>query len=186
MGYLFLIFLSLALNAHTPLEQLINGNDRYARDQLLHADHSIDRRAELVAGQAPFATIVSCSDSRVTPEIIFDQGVGDLFVVRVAGNVVGPIELDSIDYSVKVLGSQLIFVLGHESCGAVNAVLENKTDGIKHVAVLIKPAIKKNVDLETAIKENVKYVVANLQKRLKVECVGGYYHLESGKIEILH
>src|SRR5438105_8805589 len=113
------------------LQRLVDGNKRYAQDELLHADHSADRRNSLVQGQNPFATIVGCSDSRVPPEAIFDQGVGDLFVVRIAGNVAGPIELDSIDYSIKVLGASVILVLGHEACGAVNAVIENNAGDIK-------------------------------------------------------
>ena len=176
------------------LQSLIDGNRRYAEDKLLHADHSADRRNALLQGQKPFATIVSCSDSRVTPEIIFDQGVGDLFVVRVAGNVIGPIELDSIDYSVRVLGSSLILVLGHESCGAVQAVMEKNTADIEQIAALIQPALKKSTDLEMAIKANVQYFVASLKKspllkRLmaerKLECVGAYYEIATGNVEIL-
>ncbi|HAB99044.1 MAG TPA: carbonic anhydrase [Parachlamydiales bacterium] len=160
----------------------------------LHADHSADRRNSLLQGQAPFATIVSCSDSRVPPEIIFDQGTGNLFIVRVAGNVAGPIELDSIDYSAKVLGSSLILVMGHESCGAVKAVVEKSTQGIENVAALIQPAVKKTTNLEMAIKANVKYVVAQLKKtpilkqliaEKKLGCVGAYYKIETGSVEIL-
>jgi carbonic anhydrase len=176
------------------LQRLIDGNQRYTQDELLHADHSADRRSALLEGQAPFATIVSCSDSRVIPEILFDQGVGDLFVVRVAGNVVGPIELDSIDYSVRVLGASLILIVGHEMCGAVNAVMEKNTADIEQIAALIQPAVKKAQDLESAIKANVRYSVANLKKspllkRLvaekKLECVGAYYKISEGTIEIL-
>lgn len=176
------------------LQRLQEGNQRYIQDELLHADHSADRRNSLLTGQAPFATIVSCSDSRVIPEVIFDQGIGDLFVVRVAGNVAGPIELDSIDYSVRVLGSSLILVLGHESCGAVKAVLEKNTADIEDVAALIEPAIKKAKDLEMAVKANVKYVVASLQKspllkqrmaEKKLVCIGAYYNLAAGTVEFL-
>lgn len=129
----FLFFLLVLVSfgfGQTPsvaLQRLIDGNGRFSQDELLHADHSA-----LLQGQTPFATIVSCSDSRVIPESIFDQGVGDLFVVRIAGNVVGPVELDSIDFSVKVLGSSLILVLGHESCGAVKAVMQKILLEITH------------------------------------------------------
>jgi len=176
------------------LQRLVDGNRRYAQDELLHADHSADRRNALLQKQNPFATIVSCSDSRVIPEMIFDQGMGDLFVVRVAGNVIGPIELDSIDYSVRVFGSSLIVVLGHASCGAVKAVLEKNTADIEQVAALIQPAVTRTTDLETAIKANVKYAVAQLEtspllKRLiakkKLECFGAYYEISSGRVEIL-
>lgn len=199
MRYLTLLFSATAsfLFAQMPseaLQNLIDGNLRYATDQPLYADHSADRRNSLVEGQAPFATIVSCSDSRVPPEVIFDQGTGDLFVVRIAGNVAGPIELDSIDYSAKVLGVKLILVMGHESCGAVKAVLEKNTKDIEELASLIKPAIKKTDDLETAVKDNVRYVVASLRKspflkqlieKKQLACVGGYYNIATGTVEIL-
>lgn len=194
------IFLLIAIPpgfGQTPseaLQRLIEGNKRFTKDAPLHADHSADRRNSLVQGQAPFATILSCSDSRVSPEILFDQGAGDLFVVRVAGNVVGPVELDSIDFSVKGLGSSLIFVLGHEACGAVKAVLEKNTADIESVAALIQPAVKKTMDLEMAIKANVQSIVSHLKKspllkrfieEKKLECVGGYYNIASGNVEIL-
>jgi carbonic anhydrase len=176
------------------LKRLIEGNLRYAESKPLHADHSKARRNALLKGQAPIATIVSCADSRVPPEIIFDQGTGNLFVVRIAGNVVGPIELDSIDFSVKILGSPLILILGHESCGAVRAVVEKNTQDIEHIAELIDPAVKGIMDLKAAIKANVRYAVSNLQKSpylkkqmadKKLACVGAYYNIASGKIEIL-
>lgn len=177
------------------LQRLVDGNKRYAQDELRHADHSADRRNNLVQRQKPFAVIMGCSDSRVPPEVIFDQGVGELFVVRIAGNVAGPIELDSIDYATKVLGASVILVLGHESCGAITAVIQNNTADIKNVAALIQPAVKNTTDLETAIKANVRYVVANLKKRPlskslidenKLICVGAYYHIQSGEVEILN
>src|SRR5260221_14334167 len=86
------------------LQRLIEGNERYTKDQFISPDRTQERRQEVVLKQNPYAVIVGCSDSRVSPEIIFDQGIGDLFVVRVAGNVVGPVELDSIDYSAIYLG----------------------------------------------------------------------------------
>lgn len=142
----------------------------------------------------PFAIILGCSDARVVPEIIFDQSLGDLFIVRVAGNVVGKIELDSIDFSAKVLGSSLVLVLGHESCGAVNAVMQGETADIKDVAKLIKPAIQGAKSLEEAIKDNVRWTVAYLKKsrilknliaEKKIDCIGAYYHLGSGTVEII-
>ncbi len=183
--------------AQTPkesLDRLVEGNKRYAKDRLLHPNHSTDRREEVKEKQNPFAVILGCSDSRVSPEILFDQGIGDLFVVRDAGNVAGPIELDSIEYSVKYLGSSLILVLGHQSCGAVTAVLDGKTSDIEAVANLIEPAIKGAKTVEEAIKANVRSVVAQLQKaplikklisEKKLACIGAYYHLGSGKVELL-
>lgn len=177
------------------LQKLKEGNLRYARGKPLYANHSADRRTALQQGQTPFATVVSCSDSRVIPEIIFDQGLGEIFVVRIAGNVVGPIELDSIDFSVKILGSSLIVVLGHESCGAVKAVVDQNTQDIEQVAALIKPGVKNIKDLETAVKANVQYFVSKipqssfLHKQIadkKLACIGGYYSLATGKVELLN
>lgn len=182
------------------LQRLISGNERYVNDRLLHPDRTSVRREELRVSQAPFAVILGCSDSRVSPEIIFDQGLGDLFVVRVAGNVVGPLELDSVEFSALYLGSAIIMVLGHENCGAVSAVLQNKTQEIEAVAELIEPAviksrtIKDGNPLENAVKTNVMMVVNQLKlapviKKLiqekKIEVVGGYYHLGSGKVELI-
>ena len=106
------------------ISKLKEGNGRYAGGNLQHPGQTIERRVELAKSQHPFATIVSCSDSRVPPEIVFDQGLGDLFVVRVAGNVIDDHGLGSIEYSVDHLGVRLIVVLGHQSCGAVKAARE--------------------------------------------------------------
>lgn len=195
---LFFILLTssvIALEPWEALDQLIEGNQRYIEDVLEHPNHSSDRRQEMVEGQNPFAVIVGCSDSRVAPEIIFDQGLGDLFIVRVAGNVVGPVEIDSVDYAVKYLGSKVILVMGHESCGAVTAVLNGKTQDIQAVAQLIKPAIRKSKDVEEAIKANVQWTVSLLKKspllqsfltEKKIDIVGAYYHLGSGNVELLN
>ncbi len=189
-----LVAAGFAIEPSEALERLKEGNDRYMKDQLLHPNNSMDRREEIVSGQSPFATIVGCSDSRVSPEIIFDQGLGDLFIVRVAGNVVGPVELDSIDYSVEHLGSNLVVVLGHEACGAVTAVLKGKTEDIEDVAALIRPAIKNIKNVEQATKANVRWIVSKLKEtpvvkdlisRGKVRVVGGYYHLGTGQVELL-
>lgn len=181
------------------LNKLVEGNKRYVKDELQHPNRSLFRRESITAGQTPFAIILGCSDSRVSPEIIFDQGLGDLFVVRVAGNVVGPVELASIDYSALVLLSSLIVVMGHESCGAVTAVLNGQTKGIEAIAKKIAPAIvqssnKPGNPLENAIKDNVRKVVKQLRKsaiiaelitQKKIDVIGGYYHLTSGEVEFL-
>ena len=180
------------------LVRLLEGNERFTKDQLLSPDRSQDRRAATAARQQPFAIIVGCSDSRVPPEVIFDQGIGDLFVVRVAGNVVGPLELDSIEFSVLVNNSSIILVLGHQNCGAVSAVLSHNSRDIKAVAALIEPAIRtvqeNKGSLEAAVKANVRSVVDNLSrieifqepiKAGRLIIVGGYYNLVSGKVEIL-
>ena len=181
-------------NIRAALQRLVDGNRRYVESKFEHPNRSAETRTATAAGQNPFATILGCSDSRASPEIIFDQGIGDLFVVRVAGNVASDIETDSIDYSVIYLGSQLILVLGHESCGAVTAVLNHTTKDIEQVAKLIEPAITSTDTVEAAVKANVRAVVRQLKNtrvisRLinegKVDVVGGYYQLTTGKVELL-
>jgi carbonic anhydrase len=181
------------------LERLVSGNKRYADDKTVCPDRHQERRMALISKQKPFAVIVGCSDSRVSPEILFDQGVGDLFVVRVAGNVVGPLEMDSIDYSVAVLKSSVVLVLGHQSCGAVTAVVNGQTADIQEVAKLIEPAVasvrgKPGDPVENAIKANVKRTVEQLKtskifapliQEQKLKIVGGYYHLENGIVELI-
>lgn len=114
--------------------------------------------------------------------------------MRVAGNVVGPLELDSINYSIKNLGANLIVILGHEACGAVTAVLEGKAADIPAIATLIKPAIQGRKNVKDAVKANVQWVVTNLKKsktisklvlEKKIDCIGAYYDLSTGQVEIL-
>ena len=181
------------------LQKLLEGNERYAKDLLSHSDSSLQRREAVASSQEPFAVILGCSDSRVPPEIVFDQGVGDLFVVRVAGNVVGPLELDSIEYSTKYLKSSLIMVLGHERCGAIKAVLAGKTEEIDQIALLIDPALQecktgKAPVLDQCIQANVRHVVKKIKEdpriskyvlKGQVDVIGGYYDLTTGKVEIL-
>lgn len=182
------------INSKIALERLIAGNKRYSDNLFEHPNRSAETRQAVLEGQTPFATILGCSDSRASPEIIFDQGIGDLFVVRVAGNVAGDIETDSVDYAAIYLGSKLIVVLGHESCGAITAVLNRNTKDIETVARLIEPAIGTAPDVESAVKANVRSVVKQLKntpiisrmiQEEKLDVVGGYYHLKSGKVEFL-
>jgi carbonic anhydrase len=161
------------------------------------------RRAELTKSQHPFAIIVSCSDSRVPPEIVFDEGLGDLFIVRVAGNVLNDEGLGSIEYAVDILGARLIVVLGHQSCGAVDAAMKTiaakgKAPGhIQSLVTAIKPVVNSTPkgDLDTMIKANVKHVVDSLRSStpiLKakvdsgdVQVIGGYYTLDTGAVTFL-
>ncbi len=187
------------LSSQAAFKALMEGNKRFISEKSLHPDRLKERREETAEKQEPFAIIVGCSDSRVAPEILFDQGIGDLFIVRVAGNVVGPLEQDSIDYSALYLHSSLIMVLGHENCGAVKAVLEGTTQDIEAVAKLIEPAVKK-IDgrpgdkLEPVVKANVQAVVEQLKKnrvlsklieKKSIAVVGGYYNFHTGKVEIV-
>jgi len=192
-----------AMSSKKSLERLIQGNERFMAGNPLYPNQEFERRKETVEKQTPFAIVVSCSDSRVPTEIIFDQGIGDIFVVRVAGNVVGPIELDSIEYAADILKSPLIVVLGHQNCGAVKAILEMEKTGvysedIQNIVPFIQPAIQESKGkagdpLANAITANINNVVnylneteilAKLVRENKLEIVGGYYTLEKGKIEI--
>lgn len=110
--------------------ELRAGNDRFVRGEMAHPSQGIDRRAEVSTAQAPFAVIFGCSDSRVAAEIIFDQGLGDVFVVRTAGHVLDTTVIGSIEYGVDVLGASLVVVLGHDSCGAVAAATTALTTGV--------------------------------------------------------
>lgn len=186
-----------AISKVTPeqaLQRLVEGNERYSKDKLLHADSSAERRAAISSRQEPFAVILGCSDSRVPPEIIFDQGVGDLFVVRVAGNVVGPIEIDSMEYAVHNLHSSVIMVLGHENCGAVAAALNGDLAEVNQIGVLLKPVVSECKNVNQCVKANVKYVMNKVKEssliapyiaKGEVEVVGAYYDLNTGKVELL-
>lgn len=190
------IFIGTFLSADPGgLQRLKEGNKRYVQDQLKHPDRTFSRRQALVSKQKPFAVIVGCADSRVAPEILFDQGIGDLFVVRVAGNVIGSTELDSILFATTALGSDTLLVLGHEGCGAVQAVLDDQDAAIPAVAKLIRPAINRQTkSLQSAVKANAlrqkKQLAKNPTiKRLvadgKLTLNAGYYHLKSGEVELL-
>ncbi len=106
---------------------MIAGNNRYLEGNLEHPHQTLERRGDLASGQEPFACVLSCADSRVPPEIVFDQGLGDLFVLRVAGNIVNDMIMGSLEYAVEHLGASLIVVLGHKRCGAVSATVQGGT-----------------------------------------------------------
>ena len=185
------------------ISKLKEGNGRYTTGNLQHPGQTAERRTELAKTQHPFATIISCSDSRVPPEIVFDQGLGDLFIVRVAGNVINDEGLGSVEYSVDHLGTRLILVLGHQRCGAVDAAKQTiaakgKAPGhIQSLVTAIKPAVEATAkdDLETTIKANVKNVVQALRSSTpilkaevdsgKIQVVGGYYSLDTGAVTFL-
>lgn len=185
-----------------PVERLKEGNLRYIKaETICHSDWTA-RRAAQVENQKPFAVIVSCSDSRVPPEFIFDQTLGDLFVVRIAGNLVDDLAVGSVEYAVTVLGAQVIVVLGHSNCGAVKAALDGASfdNHIEEVIQAIKPAISGLKEgsgdrLEQAIIANVRNVKETLKTSKPVlaekiqngslKVVGGYYHLDSGRVDFL-
>ena len=193
-----------AMTPAQALAQLVEGNQRFQHDANGHPHLHVKRRSELAGGQSPFAVILSCSDSRVPPELIFDQGLGGLFVVRLAGNTVTRAGLESIDYAVGHLGTNLIMVLGHESCGAVKGALtecvSKPATGLPEIFANICPAVdqarRKGGDkLESsAIDLNVTDQVKILErsplfkKRVadgSLKIVGARYNLETGKVEII-
>ncbi len=191
--------------AHQALKKLVKGNARFVSGQMKHPNLSAERRAELAKGQSPYAVIVSCSDSRVPPEQVFDAGPGDLFVIRVAGNIVGDDAQASIEYAVGVLNSPLVLVMGHENCGAVGAALKTETEGtafpgaIHDLVESIRPSVQSAMKraegdgvLEAAIQDNAERVVAEVadskpfldqavaEKGVKV--LAARYDLDSGKV----
>jgi len=185
------------------IAKLKEGNGRYTNGKLQHPGQTTERRAELTKDQHPCVVIVSCSDSRVPPEIVFDQGLGDLFVVRVAGNVIDDHSLGSIEYAVDHLGVRLILVLGHQSCGAVKAAKEtiaakSKAPGhIQSLVTAIQPAVEATAkgDLEATVEANVKNVVQAVRTSTpilkpkvdsgEVQVIGGYYSLDTGAVTFL-
>lgn len=203
--YVMIFLLSLGLinsvmayndeNPQSGLERLMEGNKRYREDKTICPARHQERRIASHSKQKPFAIVLGCSDSRVSPELVFDQGVGDLFVVRDAGNIVGESELESIHYSAIHNHSSVIVVLGHEKCGAITAVVENQTQDIQHIAKYIKRALDgKAFTLDKAVEKNIRYGVEMIKKsppiaeRIKngkVMVVGAYYHLKTGEVTLL-
>jgi carbonic anhydrase len=164
------------LSPNDALKRLMEGNDRFVEGKMKPHDF-ISERAELALGQNPFAVIVGCSDSRVAPEIVFDEGLGDLFVVRNAGEVVDDAALGSIEYAIEYLGTTLVVVLGHERCGAVSAaVAGGKVLG--HIAAVLKdiePAVqeakgKPGDPIENAVRAQAVQVARQLQRRRTNPC----------------
>ncbi|WP_413173704.1 carbonic anhydrase [Anabaena azotica] len=183
------------------LKALLDGNERFASRKRRYGHQSYSRLQEVAKGQKPFASILGCADSRVPAEIVFDQGLGDLFVCRVAGNIAAPEEIGSLEYGSLVLGAKVILVLGHERCGAVSATLKGEEVPGKIGSLLeaIKPGVEKSKDqpgdkLENACKANILVQIENLKsspvlaeliKSNKLKIVGGYYDLDSGKVNLV-
>src|SRR5438477_12842346 len=186
-----------SVSADAALAKLKEGNLRFASSEVSQSKPTAARRAETAQEQHPFAIVLGCADSRTAPEIVFDQNIGDLFVVRTAGNLVDDHALGSIEYAVEHLGARLIVVLGHTSCGAVKAALESD-HAPGHVDSLVRdiqPAIKaakgKSGDaLSDAITENARLVADQITAKAalgdlakEVRIVFAVYDLNTGKIE---
>jgi carbonic anhydrase len=189
------------MSAEAALKLLLEGNQRFVAGKLEHPNQTPDRRAEVAKGQHPFAAVLACSDSRTPPEIIFDRGLGDIFTVRVAGNVADKVVIESLDYSVKHLGVRVVMVLGHRRCGAViAAVAGHEGEGdVGPMLSELRPAVAASKGMagdpvENAVRENVKLVMKNLAtsgelaamvKSGELKVVGGIYDLDTGTIEML-
>ncbi len=199
------------INAQDALQRLREGNRRFASSlRTVEPLLSHDRRAELVAGQEPFAIILGCSDSRVPAEIVFDQGLGDLFVIRVAGNIVAPSQIGSVEFAVSRYGTRLVVVLGHSQCGAILATIEElsgrndsasrnirsivdrikpsvegimATDLRHHPDSLVKEAVRANVRASANHLRHGSEIIENLIEGDGLLVVGAEYSLETGVVD---
>jgi carbonic anhydrase len=191
-----------ALTGEQALQRLLEGNARYVAGQSTHPDQTAERRAALAGGQAPFAIVFTCSDSRVSPELFFDQGLGDLFVIRNAGNVLDDHVIGSMEYAVEHLHVPLIIVVGHEKCGAVTAAvaggevpghLHSVTDDLAPAVEQSKNlpgdkvdnAVRANAQRDAEILTHVEPVLKEAASRTNLLIVAARYDLTTGKIEIL-
>lgn len=191
------------LSAEDALKKLKQGNKRFIQLHQKHPDESGKRRNEMLKGQHPFVIILSCSDSRVPPELIFDQGLGDIFEIRNAGNVLDDHVIGSIEYAVMHCGVKLIVIMGHQDCGAINATLSgvSETKYIKSLEDSIQPAVEQcivkglEVNSDNVVKAHVLQDIEELMeqdhelvdymKEHGVKIVPAYYHLDTGKVEFL-
>lgn len=188
------------MTSKEALQRLKEGNQRFVTDKLEHKLEDTARRADLTSGQQPHTIVLSCADSRVVPELAFDMGLGEIFVLRVAGNVANTSTIASIEYAVAHLGSSLIVVLGHQSCGAVTAAVNGGDNGynLNHLLAHISPAIatsgdgaavndvvKKNAQLNAKELVERSSIIGGAVKGGKVEITSAYYNLDSGKVDFL-
>jgi carbonic anhydrase len=194
--------MSITSTADKALQKLAEGNARFVASKLAHPNQGGDRRTELAKGQSPFAVIVGCSDSRIPPEILFDQGLGDLFVIRVAGNILDDIGMGSIEYAVDHLGTELVVVLGHGKCGAVSATVQGG-EAHGHIGSIVKaiaPALERakglagdltdntiraNVELVTNQVSSSTPILSKMVAESKIRVIGAYYNIESGKVDFM-
>ena len=197
------------LSAQESLQRLIEGNRRFVAGRQ-EQDTASEKRRELVAGQAPFAIILGCSDSRVPAELVFDQGLGDLFVIRVAGNVVAPSQIGSVEFAAEAFGTRLVVVLGHSNCGAIQATLEelkrpqeNRSPNLRSIVDRIRPSVEPLVEsapadngkelVERAVRANIRasakqlrygsQILEELVAKDGLLIVGAEYSLETGAVD---
>ncbi|MCH5324900.1 MAG: carbonic anhydrase [Eubacterium sp.] len=185
----------ITCTAEEALKKLKDGNARYLSASKSEGDISLPLREKTCAnGQQPYAIIISCSDSRVIPESIFSAGIGELFVIRLAGNVIDNHQLGSIEYAAEHLGSRLILVMGHNHCGAVDAAINHDPEGyIKFITDEIGKAIGDETDDYKACCLNVRHSMKMIEESLEIQqeeehglrVCGALYHLEDGRVEFL-
>ncbi|MEP1032569.1 carbonic anhydrase [Ekhidna sp.] len=187
------------MNQDQVIERLKSGNERFISNKLNGEMQNDQRRSELTGGQSPWAIVLSCADSRVVPEITFDTGLGELFVLRVAGNIANTDTIASIEYAVAHLGTEVIVVMGHESCGAVGAALAGGDNGynLNHLLAQIAPAkaqagsddvnvvVKKNAELSAKDLYNRSSIIKGAVDNSKLKIVTAFYNLGSGKVDFL-
>ena len=177
------------------IERLKEGDERFASGRPRKGDiSSMIRKKTCMEGQNPYAVIITCSDSRVIPEVVFDAGIGDLFVIRVAGNVIDNHQLGSIEYAAEHLGTKLIVVLGHTHCGAVEAAIHHDPEGyIKFITDEIQKAAGEETDPYEAGCRNVRYSMKRIEESLVIRnaeergllVVGAMYDIETGEVTFL-
>src|SRR5215831_3843882 len=192
------------IGADEALSRLLNGDKRFVagNSQEPHGAALLERRHALAKNQKPFAVIVSCSDSRVPPELVFDVSLGDIFVIRTAGEVVDQVAVGSIEYAIEHLGTRLVVVLGHQRCGAVSAAVSGGTDtgDIPNLLKAILPAVEgtkgeSGDPIDNAVRANARDIAKRLQstgpiiaprvQSGEVKIVAAYYSLDTGQIELL-
>lgn len=202
--------MTTAVSAKEALQTLIEGNYRFSKNlRALDSMPSSTKRVALTAGQEPFAVILGCSDSRVPAELVFDQGLGDLFVIRVAGNIVAPSQIGSVEFAVSQFGTRLVVVLGHSQCGVIMATIDELSKGndspsknISAIVDRVKPAVEALMHTELknkpekliseAVRANVRAsannlrhgseIIENLIEKEGLLIVGAEYCLESGAV----
>ncbi len=201
------------ISAHDALERLREGNRRFVSDEVSEDTlASRKHRAGAATSQTPFAIILACSDSRVPTELIFDQGIGDLFVIRVAGNIAAPSQIGSIEYAASQFGTRLVVVLGHSNCGAIKATLlepeledSHRSPNLSAIVDRIRPALEpvlaENSDIDDEVvvgscvganvlaavakRQHGSFILGRLIETGDLEIVGAEYSIETGSIEFL-
>jgi carbonic anhydrase len=200
------------MNPDEALQRLQAGNRRFAAGEVAHSAERTGRRGELVDGQQPFAIVVGCSDSRVPAELIFDQGLGDLFVIRVAGNIVQSSQIGSVEFAATKFGTRLVVVLGHSGCGAIEATVQqlqtagdSPSPNLRSIVESIRPGVedlltgelaeKPDLLLKRAVRANVRTATERLRRDSQIiealerddglKIVGAEYSLQTGLVEFL-